>query len=151
MKKIISLFSLVILFSMMISCLSDQDDSFKSNVPLEISNVENIPLKYHGIWKIKYKDNVDISIPGSHFTLTSETVALKTKIYTYNNNNQVSDISYREFEFYAQYQVKPTEQIFNSINGVKLEIHPSQHHTDYLEFILHEYDKDPVIYTVQKQ
>ena len=140
-----SLFCLSILFFTTISCSRDDDPNPAPAIPIK----ENIPSKYHGIWNIKYKDNVDIGVSGSHFKFTADEATVA--INTYTDNNGSISIHQNSFTFPAGYQEKPIEQIIILDGGIKLEIRPSQNYLGYLEFILRQEGKTPITYIAKKE
>lgn len=145
MKKLFSLFCFSILFFTTISCSRDDDPNPAPAIPIK----ENIPSKYQGIWNIKYKDNVDIGVSGSHFKFTADEATVA--INTYTENNGSISIHQNSFTFPARYQEKPIEQIIILDGGIKLEIRPSQNYPGYLEFILRQEGKTPITYIAKKE
>lgn len=145
MKKLISLFCFSVLLFTTISCFRDDDPNPEPAIPIK----ENIPSKYHGIWNIKYKDNVDISVSGSHFKFTADQAKLAINKITDNNGYIL--IHPHSMTLPAGYEEKPIEQIIILDGGIKLEIRPSQSYPSYLEFILREEGKTSISYIAKKE
>lgn len=145
MKNLLSFFFFSTILFSIVSCSRDNDENSSNIIVVK----EKIPLKFHGIWNIKYKDDVDISATGSHFKFSEDIATIAINEYT--NNNGAITIHQNSLTFPAWYQTKPVEQIMILDGGIKLEVKPSQKYPDYLDFTLLEKGKNPIVYTAKKK
>ena len=113
------------------SC-SDNNETIVTTVTPEPTP---IPSQYLGIWKIKYKDNVDISDPGSYLIFTANKATINI-----NNNNGGSEVKST-----ASYQPGNPEKIFMYANTT-IEIISSTIYPNFTQFVVKSTDTGLVKY-----